>query len=67
VVLFVNVASKCGFAKQYHELENLYSKYKDQGFEVIGVPCNQFNNQGKKKIIRCNKMNTISSCLIKKI
>ncbi|KAG0746241.1 hypothetical protein G6F23_003746 [Rhizopus arrhizus] len=45
VVLFVNVASKCGFAKQYHELENLYSEYKDQGFEVIGVPCNQFNNQ----------------------
>ncbi|KAG1218212.1 hypothetical protein G6F68_021625 [Rhizopus microsporus] len=45
VGLFVNVASKCGFAKQYHELENLYSEYKDQGFEVIGVPCNQFNYQ----------------------
>ncbi|KAI9252632.1 thioredoxin-like protein [Sporodiniella umbellata] len=45
VVLFVNVASKCGYAKQYSGLESLYNKYKDQGFEMIGVPCNQFLNQ----------------------
>ncbi|CAO3689802.1 unnamed protein product [Rhizopus stolonifer] len=45
VVLFVNVASKCGYAKQYHGLEKLYNKYKGQGFELIGVPCNQFLNQ----------------------
>jgi glutathione peroxidase-family protein len=47
VVLIVNVASKCGFASQYAGLEQLYTKYKDNGFEVIGAPCNQFLNQGK--------------------
>ncbi|KAI8094812.1 thioredoxin-like protein [Thamnidium elegans] len=45
VVLIANVASKCGLAGQYAGLESLYQKYKDQGFEVIGVPCNQFLNQ----------------------
>ncbi|KAH3669515.1 hypothetical protein OGAPHI_001636 [Ogataea philodendri] len=45
VVLIVNVASKCGFTKQYKELEELYQKYKDEGFVVIGFPCNQFGNQ----------------------
>lgn len=45
VVLIVNVASKCGFAVQYDELEKLYSKYSGRGFIVIGFPCNQFGNQ----------------------
>src|SRR5688572_15598926 len=45
VVLIVNVASKCGFTKQYTGLESTYQKYKDQGFVVIGVPCNQFGGQ----------------------
>ena len=43
-VLFVNVASKCGFTPQYKELQELYTKHKDK-LEVIGVPCNQFGKQ----------------------
>ena len=47
-ILLVNVASKCGFTKQYTGLQDLYEKYKDRGFYVIGVPSNQFGgkNQG---------------------
>ncbi|KAI9493270.1 thioredoxin-like protein [Zychaea mexicana] len=45
VVLVVNVASKCGFTKQYSGLEELYKKYKDRGFTIVGCPCNQFAGQ----------------------
>lgn len=45
VVLVVNVASKCGFTPQYAGLEALYGKFQDQGFEILGVPCNQFAGQ----------------------
>ena len=45
VVLVVNVASKCGLTPQYAALENLYQKYKAQGFRVLGLPCNQFAGQ----------------------
>ena len=38
----VNTASKCGFTPQYAGLEKLYRRYGDQGFVVLGVPCNQF-------------------------
>lgn len=41
-VLIVNVASKCGFTPQYEGLEKLYKTYKDQGFVILGFPCNQF-------------------------
>ena len=45
VLLIVNTATKCGFTKQYNELEELYEKYKDQGFEILDFPCNQFFKQ----------------------
>eukprot|EP01117_Protostelium_nocturnum_P008911 TRINITY_DN3198_c0_g1_i1.p1 TRINITY_DN3198_c0_g1~~TRINITY_DN3198_c0_g1_i1.p1 ORF type:complete len:260 (-),score=67.07 TRINITY_DN3198_c0_g1_i1:17-796(-) len=45
VVLIVNVASECGFTSQYAALESLYRKYKDQGFVIVGFPCNQFGGQ----------------------
>ncbi|WP_397380218.1 glutathione peroxidase [Pseudomonas sp.] len=45
VVLVVNVASKCGLTPQYAGLEQLYQQYKAQGFNVLGLPCNQFAGQ----------------------
>ena len=43
-LLFVNVASKCGFTDQYKDLQELHEKYKSD-LVVVGLPCNQFNNQ----------------------
>jgi glutathione peroxidase len=45
VVLVVNVASRCGYTPQYAGLQQLYEKYQDRGFVVLGFPCNQFGDQ----------------------
>ena len=44
-ILLVNVASNCGFTKQYEDLQNLYDSYKSKGLIVIGMPSNQFGGQ----------------------
>ena len=53
-ILLVNVASKCGFTKQYTGLQTLYDNYKDKNFLIIGVPSNQFGGQepGSNKEIK---------------
>lgn len=45
VLLIVNTASKCGFTPQLEGLQQLYDAYKNEGFYVLGFPCNQFKNQ----------------------
>ena len=45
VLLIVNVASKCGFTKQYKALQTLQDNYESKGFKVLGFPCNDFGNQ----------------------
>lgn len=62
-LIIVNVASKCGFTKSnYQQLNDLYSKYKDQGLRILGFPCSQFMNQEPgcsvdiKEFIKKNKV-----------
>jgi glutathione peroxidase len=45
VVLVVNTASRCGFTPQYEGLQEIYAEYHDQGFEIVGVPSNDFAGQ----------------------
>ena len=45
VLLIVNTATKCGFTPQYDALENIYEELKEQGFEILDFPCNQFFRQ----------------------
>ena len=48
VLLIVNTATTCGFTPQYEGLEALYKKYKEEGFEILDFPCNQFGSQAKE-------------------
>ena len=45
VLLIVNVASQCGYTKQYEGLEKIYEQYKDKGFEILAFPSNDFGEQ----------------------
>ncbi|MFB5759200.1 glutathione peroxidase [Paenibacillus medicaginis] len=45
ILIIVNTASKCGFTPQFKELQELYEKYEAKGVEILGFPCDQFNNQ----------------------
>ncbi|MEK5239817.1 glutathione peroxidase [Paenibacillus sp. FSL L8-0470] len=45
VLLIVNTASKCGFTPQYSDLQKLYEKYQDDGFQILGFPSNQFGEE----------------------
>lgn len=45
VLLIVNVASECGYTKQYAGLQEIYDKYNPQGFEILAFPCNDFGGQ----------------------
>jgi len=71
VLLVVNVASECGFTPQYEGLEKLYEKSREQGFVVLGFPCNQFGGQepGDEKQIKifCHGKYNISFPLFAKI
>ena len=44
-LLIVNTATGCGFTPQYTELQEMYEKFKDEGFEILDFPCNQFGEQ----------------------
>ena len=44
-ILFVNIATRCGYTPQLEGLETLYQKYKDQGLKIIGIPTNDFGSQ----------------------
>lgn len=60
VLLIVNTASKCGFTPQFEGLEKLYLTYKDQGFEILGFPSNQFAEQDpgtQEEIVSFCKLN----------
>ena len=50
VLLIVNTATRCGFTPQYEELEKLYQKFHERGFEILDFPCNQFGEQAPGSI-----------------
>jgi glutathione peroxidase len=70
-ILLVNVASKCGYTPQYEQLEAVHQKYKDRGFTVVGVPCNDFGAQepGSNKEIKefCSSKFNVTFPLMDKV
>jgi glutathione peroxidase len=50
-MLIVNTASKCGLTPQFKGLQEMYDEYKEQGLEILGFPCGQFNNQEFENIV----------------
>jgi glutathione peroxidase len=70
-IMVVNTASKCGFTPQYKELEDVYEKYKDKNFTIIGFPCNDFASQepGTSADIRefCTKNYGVTFPIMEKI
>jgi glutathione peroxidase len=71
VVMFVNVASNCGYTKQYEGLQKIYETYEGKGLVIIGVPCNQFRGQepGSSKEIRefCSKNYKVTFDMLDKV
>jgi len=71
VLLIVNTASQCGFTPQYKDMEAIYEKYKDKGFEVLAFPANQFGKQepGTNEQIKdfCSSKYKVSFPLFSKI
>lgn len=60
VVLIVNTATGCGLTPQYQGLQELYDKYKDQGFEILDFPCNQFMGQAPGSAEEINSFCTLN-------
>ncbi len=56
VLLIVNTATECGFTPQYEDLENIYKEYREQGFEILDFPCNQFAGQAPESAEEINKI-----------
>lgn len=71
VLLIVNTASKCFFSKQFKTLEQLYKKYKDQGFEILAFPSHSFRNQepltGRTLEIYCRVNQQVTFPVFKRI
>ncbi|MCU1586954.1 MAG: Peroxiredoxin [Frankiales bacterium] len=71
VLLVVNVASRCGFTPQYTGLEQLYERYSEQGFAVLGFPCNQFLFQepgGSEQIAKyCKSVHNVTFPMFEKV
>lgn len=60
VVLIVNTATGCGLTPQYQGLQELYDNYKDQGFEILDFPCNQFMGQAPGSAEEINTFCTLN-------